>query len=114
MENRHKNRNIENNEKNIIEISIENSMKNNIEKGALIEKIVSFCFDCGVFDKRDNVDEIKAKIDIGLEKADFVESLISTIIFRVRVRKDIDVDKLKEILIELEKIRVDLEYKDMA
>jgi len=86
----------------------------NMERNILIDKIISFCFDCGVFDKRNNVDEIKSKIGIGLEKADFVESLISTIIFRVRVRRDIDVDMLKEILVELERIRVDLEYKDIA
>jgi len=49
-----------------------------------------------------------------LREVDYVESLITTIIFWTRGIRHIDIDRLKEILIELEKIRIDLEYRGYA
>jgi len=48
-----------------------------------------------------------------LKDVSFIESLINTIIVKTKKSKDIDVEKLKELLLELEKIRLDLEYRDI-
>jgi len=92
-------------------------MKNinkSIERDVLIDKIVSFCFDYGIFEVQENESEIKSNIGIGLNKVEFVESFIATIITWTRSREDLDIDRLKEILIELERIRLDLEYKNYS
>jgi len=41
----------------------------------------------------------------------FVEGLINMMIVRSKMSKDIDVDKLMELLLELDKLRLELEYK---
>ena len=83
-----------------------------MEKKVLVEKIIRFCFDCEVFDKSTNQRETATIVAKRLEDAEFVESLINTIITRARTLKDLDVKELKELLIELERVRLELEYKD--
>jgi len=83
-----------------------------MEKDILVEKIIRFCFDCEVLDKSMNQSETATIVAKRLEDAEFVESLINTIITRARTLKDLDVKELKELLIELERVRLELEYKD--
>ena len=83
-----------------------------MEKNKLINEITNFCFDYGIFNIWDSQSVIKSKIEHGLGKAPFVESLINTIIVKAKAYSYINVDRLKTILLELEKIRIELEYKD--
>jgi len=80
-----------------------------MERDILINEIVSFCLDYGVLiDRR----EVKSKIEEGLEKAELIENLINTIFIKAKNGKIRDIEKVKELLIELEKTRLDLEFRD--
>ncbi|MCL2568492.1 MAG: hypothetical protein FWE12_03510 [Oscillospiraceae bacterium] len=80
-----------------------------MQKNELIETVISFCLDYGVLlDK----EEIKRKIEAGLEKEEFLENLIGTIRNKAKRDSTLDIQRVKELLIELEKIRLDLEFKD--
>ena len=71
--------------------------------------VVNFCFDYGVLlDKK----EIRRKIKQGLEKAEFIEDLYNTIFKTAKSSKNMDITRVKELLIELEKVRLDLEFED--
>jgi len=59
-----------------------------------------------------DADAVKNKIAQGLEKAELIESLINTIFLKVKSSKNINIKRVKELLIELEKVRLDLEFKD--
>ena len=83
-----------------------------MERNVLVNEIASFCFQYGIFDKSIRVSEIKNRIRNQLDNVEFIENLINTLIIKTRNRKNIDVEKLKELLLELEKIRLELEYKD--
>jgi len=78
----------------------------------LINDIVQFCYEYDVIDKGISEDEIKSIVYHKLDEPDFIEDIINTIIKNTRTRNDIDVGKIIALLIELEKIRLELEYKD--
>ena len=59
-------------------------------------------------------EEMEQIIENQLDDAEFIENIINTLITRSRKRSDIDIEALKELLVELEKIRVDVEYKDYS
>jgi len=74
----------------------------------LIEQVVRFCFHYdGLID-----DEVRTKVASELGEPAFIESLINTIVIKAKNSKNIDVKKVQELLLELEKIRLELEYKD--
>ena len=75
----------------------------------LIREIVSFCLDYGV--KLDEK-EVEKKIRLYLNKAEFVENLIGMIITKAKKDKNMDIQRTKELLLELEKVRLDLEFKN--
>jgi len=86
-----------------------------MEKKILVEKVVGFYFATGLLDESVlKKDEIKVIVADCLEKAEYIELIINTIIHRAKTHKNLDVEKLKEILIELERVRLELEYKDYA
>ena len=79
-----------------------------MERDNLIREIVSFCLDYGVLiDQK----EVERNIEQGLEKAELIEDLINTIFKKAKGGKIKDIERAKELLIELEKIRLDLEFK---
>jgi len=82
-----------------------------MERDILINEIANFCLDYGVIIDRI---EIKSKIEDGLGKAELIESLINTIFIKAKNGKIKDIEKVKELLVELEKIRLDLEFKDYS
>jgi len=86
-----------------------------MERKILVKKIVGFYFETGLLDETIlKKDEIKLIVDDCLGKVEYIELIINTIIHRAKTHKNLDVEKLKEILIELEKVRLELEYKDYA
>ena len=82
-----------------------------MKRDILISEIISFCFDYGVMIDEE---EVKSKIDSQLEDVDFLETLINTIIIKAKQSPNVDLDKVKELLLELEIIRLELEYKDYS
>jgi len=75
----------------------------------LIREIVSFCLDYGVLIDRK---EIERKIKQGLEKAELIEDLYNTIFRRAKSDRGMDIKRVIELLIELERVRLELEFKD--
>ena len=81
----------------------------------LVEEIVDFYFNTGLLDEVTmNRDGVIATVESCLEKAEHIETIINTIIIRAKTQKNLDVEKLKRILIGLEMVRLELEYKDYS
>jgi len=79
-----------------------------MERNILISAIVRFCFDYDeVID-----DEIREKVESKLDNPVFIENLICTIHTKARHGRNIDFKLVKAMLLELEKIRLDLEYPE--
>ena len=83
-----------------------------MRRKTLIDEIVRFCFDYGLFAKYKtvNVREIKKKMVNQLKDSAFIEDLINTIIVTTKEHEVIDAQRVKNLLSELEKIRLALEY----
>ena len=84
-----------------------------MKRKELINAITDFCLEYKLFDRSVKVDVLINKISEQLKDIEFVESLINTIIIKTRKRRNIDTNKIKNLLLELEKIRLELEYKDI-
>jgi len=84
-----------------------------LQRRILVGKIVNFCFTYGgLDDERIGISELTQIIEDRLEEAYFLETLINTIIIKTKKHKGVDITEVKTILIELEKIRLEQEYKD--
>ena len=83
-----------------------------MRKEDLINEIAYFCYEYRLFSKTIEVDEIKNKIERQLNESDFLESLINTIIVKTKNHKNMSVEKLKDLLLELEKLRLEIEYQE--
>jgi len=84
-----------------------------MERRELVENITEFYFDTGLFDgSTQNEDETKLIIENCLGKVEIIETIINTIILRAKTHKNFDIEQLKKMLLELEKIRLELEYED--
>ena len=82
-----------------------------MKKNVLIGKIINFCFTYNVLDDESiGVSELTDIIEKMLGEAYFLESLINTIIIVSKKHRSIDTTEVKTLLIELEKIRLELEY----
>ena len=79
-----------------------------MERNTLISAIVRFCFDYDGFID----DEIERKVESKLNEVEFIENLINTIVIKAKNSRNIDITQVKAMLLELEKIRLELEYKD--
>ena len=84
-----------------------------MERTELINIIIDFFIEYKLLKKIVRIDEIKKTIDEQLNDARFIESLINTIIIKTMKRKNVDIEKIKILLLELEEIRIDLEFKDI-
>ena len=83
-----------------------------MERQVLIDEIVSFCMTYG--DKDIKINELRNVIANQIEDATFLENLINTIIINAKNRKKVDIDKLIELLVELERIRLEQEFKNYS
>jgi len=82
-----------------------------MKRKVLSNEIVNFCLEYGVFNITTNISDIKTRIEHQLEDYDFVESLINMIITKTKEQENIDIERLKRLLLELEKVRLELEYR---
>jgi len=77
----------------------------------LADELTDFCLEYKIFNISCSVKEIKKRIEEQFDDVVFVEGLINLIIVKTKDHKDIDTGKLIELLSELERLRLELEYK---
>ena len=83
-----------------------------MNRKVLVNEIIDFCLEYKVFKSYVKLRDVKAQIDKELRNAEFVESLINTIIVKTKKRKRNNNKKIRILLIELEKIRLEMEYEE--
>ena len=82
-----------------------------MSKYDLANELIAFCMTYKVFGNSE-IGASAGKIAEQLEESWFVEHFIYTLITKTKDKVDVDFKKLKELLLELEKIRLDLEYEE--
>jgi len=82
-----------------------------MERKRLANELTDFCLEYKIFNISCGAKEIKQRIEEQFCDVVFVESLINLIIVKTQSQKDVDTDKLIELLSELERLRLELEYK---
>ena len=85
-----------------------------MERKELANEIVDFALEYEVFNISGQICDIKKRIEEQFIDCEFVEGLINMIIVKTKDKKDIDTGRLIELLIELEKIRLELEYNTVV
>ena len=75
----------------------------------LVNEIVYFCFDFGLFKSPFKIIQIKNNIEKQLDDVVFIENLINTIFVKAKERKILREKRTMDLLIELEVIRLKLE-----
>jgi len=86
-----------------------------MNKEILVNRIVGFYLETSLLDEsRLSKEELAAQITSCLKKAEHLETIINTITLRARCHRNYDAKKLIEMLVELERIRLHLEYKGSA
>lgn len=82
-----------------------------MERKKLVNDVMVFCLEYRIFNLSGGINEIKQRIEEQFEDVVFVEMLINMIIVKSKSRNDIDVNRLINLLSDLERLRLDLEYK---
>ena len=83
-----------------------------MERYELINEIANFGYNHGIFNWQMEANEVKQGIGYMLDESAHIESLINTINTRAKNTHNLDVKRTKAILLELDRIRLDLEYND--
>lgn len=89
-----------------------NNKIDKIKKNQLADELVDFCIKYKLLNITGDVAEVQKNVEIQLEESSFVEGLIKWLISETKYRRNIDYQKLKELLIELEKIKLDFDYEE--
>ena len=84
-----------------------------MERKKLINEIADFGIEYGIFNKSLERKEIKDGIELILSDCPGVEDIINRIIVKANSCQELDIVRLKTLLLELEKIRLELEYRDI-
>ena len=79
--------------------------------GRLANELTDFCLAHGIFNTTCGAKEIKQRIAEQFDDVVFVEGLINHIIIKAQNNRDMDTGKLVELLSELERLRLELEYR---
>jgi len=82
-----------------------------MRKKEVVNEIVNFCFEFGIFKSPFRIKQIKNNIEKQLDDVVFIENLINTIFVKAKERKILRTKRAMNLLIELEKIRISLEDK---
>ena len=77
----------------------------------LANELTDFCLEYKIFNISGGAKEIKQRIEEQFCDVVFVEGLINLIIVKAKKLEDIDTGKLVELLSELERVRLELEYR---
>ena len=79
----------------------------------LANEVTDFCLEYGIFNISRGTKEIKQRIEEQFEDVVFVEELINMIILKAKNQKDkdLDIDRLIILLSDLDRLRLELEYK---
>jgi len=82
----------------------------------IASEIVDFCVKHKIFKASGDKKAIKKNIEYRLGECAFIEEVINIIMVTLKTEnsKNIDIIKTKNLLLGLEKIRLDLEYKDFG
>ena len=83
-----------------------------MERKKLANDVTDFAIKYGIFNIKCGTREIKSRIEEQFCDVVFVEGLINMIIVKAKNHKNIDTGKLIELLTELERLRLQLEYKE--
>ena len=83
-----------------------------IERKELINEIYDICFKLEIFINSANERRTKENIGILLEEVELVESLYNAIFVKAKKRKILYKKRITSLLVELEKIRLELEIKE--
>ena len=82
-----------------------------MERKRLAHELTDFCLAYRILNIPCGAKEIEQGIEGQLDDVVFVETLISQIIVKAKRHRDIDTSKLIDLLAELERIRLELEYR---
>lgn len=82
-----------------------------MKRKVLVNEVVSFCFDYDLFKSPVKAKEIKSSLNKKLEDVAFIENLINTIFIKAKKRKILRTQRIINLLLELEKLRLKLEDK---
>jgi len=77
----------------------------------LANDVTDFALEYGIFNITCGTQEIKQRIEEQFIDPAFVEGLINMIIVKAKDQDDIDTGRLIELLSDLERLRLELEYK---
>ena len=77
----------------------------------LANEVTEFCLAYGIFNISGEVKELKQRIEEQFIDVIFVEGLINMIIVKARDHENIDKKGLIKVLSDLERLRLELEYK---
>ena len=82
----------------------------------LVKEIIKTCQYFKVLQVRDSDIYVEKKIIDGLDDIIFVENLLNIFYQKMKLKrfKNLDQNRLKKLLIELEKIRLNLEFKGVV
>lgn len=80
-----------------------------MKKKVLIDEIMRFCFKYGIITNTVQVEIIKRNVEEQLHDVAFVENLINTIFVKAKRFKNLGNKKVVRLIIELEKLRLELE-----
>jgi len=81
-----------------------------MKRKELASEITSFALEYGIFNTTMGTKEIEQKIEEQFIDCVFVEELINKIIVKTKDHEDIDTGRLINLLAELERLRLELEY----
>ena len=82
-----------------------------MERKKLAHELTSFCLAYRILNITCEAEEIVQRIEGQLDDVVFVETLINQIIIKAKKYRDIDTGKLINLLSELERLRLEHEYR---
>jgi len=75
-----------------------------------VNELIDFIREYRLFSNAENLS--KERIERQLEDSSFVEGLIHTLLVKTKYLDNVNFERLKKLILELEEIRLELEYKD--